>query len=176
MGQTSATQHRHGTQVHLQQFYQTPHTPYVLQDQRLSASSRTTLPTTVRSPLIRSKTCNHRNVSISTHMFFWARIASQIARGVWWLTDLSNISVPHSVSPDISTRALGNDQNPSSPSNPSKTYTFVSLPGTAIQRRPRRRYDEIERLSLFVVRMHKVIRDIELPQRPRCGGWLPLGV
>ena len=54
---------------------------------------------------------------------------------------------PHSsVSPDISTQALSKDQNPSSPSNPNKTYAFVSLPGTTIRKRPRRRYDEIERL------------------------------
>ena len=46
----------------------------------------------------------------------------------------------------ISTRALSNDQNPSSPSNPSKTYAFVSLLGTTIRERPRRRYDEIESL------------------------------
>jgi hypothetical protein len=50
------------------------------------------------------------------------------------------------VSPDISTQALSKDQNPSSPSNPNKTYAFVSLPGTTIRKRPRRRYDEIERL------------------------------
>ncbi|KAI0046203.1 hypothetical protein FA95DRAFT_1452286, partial [Auriscalpium vulgare] len=29
---------------------------------------------------------------------------------------------------------------------PSKTYSFVSLPGNAVKKRPRRRYDEIERL------------------------------
>lgn len=34
---------------------------------------------------------------------------------------------------------------PSSPSN-SKQYSFVSLPGNAVKKRPRRRYDEIERL------------------------------
>ena len=51
-----------------------------------------------------------------------------------------------SVSPDISTRTLSRDQNPSSPSNLNKTYAFVSLPGTAIRKRPRRRYDEIEQL------------------------------
>ncbi|OCH96260.1 hypothetical protein OBBRIDRAFT_718876, partial [Obba rivulosa] len=28
----------------------------------------------------------------------------------------------------------------------SKTYSFVSLPGNAVKKRPRRRYDEIERL------------------------------
>ena len=30
--------------------------------------------------------------------------------------------------------------------NSSKTYSFVSLPGNAVKKRPRRRYDEIERL------------------------------
>ncbi|GJJ10995.1 hypothetical protein Clacol_005224 [Clathrus columnatus] len=35
---------------------------------------------------------------------------------------------------------------PSSPNNSSKTYSFVSLPGNAVRKRPRRRYDEIERL------------------------------
>lgn len=34
----------------------------------------------------------------------------------------------------------------SSPSNSSKQYSFVSLPGNAVKKRPRRRYDEIERL------------------------------
>jgi hypothetical protein len=61
----------------------------------------------------------------------------------------SNVQVhsPHSsVSPDISTQTLSKDQGPSSPSNPNKTYAFVSLPGTTIRKRPRRRYDEIERL------------------------------
>lgn len=37
--------------------------------------------------------------------------------------------------------------NPDSPTSPSsKTYSFVSLPGNAVKKRPRRRYDEIERL------------------------------
>jgi transcription factor CON7 len=31
-------------------------------------------------------------------------------------------------------------------SSVSKTYSFVSLPGNAVRKRPRRRYDEIERL------------------------------
>ena len=31
-------------------------------------------------------------------------------------------------------------------SSASKTYSFVSLPGNAVRKRPRRRYDEIERL------------------------------
>ncbi|KAJ6581537.1 hypothetical protein B0H19DRAFT_1061085 [Mycena capillaripes] len=37
---------------------------------------------------------------------------------------------------------------PESPSDPSnkKTYSFVALPGNAVRKRPRRRYDEIERL------------------------------
>lgn len=54
-----------------------------------------------------------------------------------------------SVSPDLPNISVqqGDDQHsPSSPSNSSKTYAFVSLPGTTIRKRPRRRYDEIERL------------------------------
>ncbi|KAJ7574460.1 hypothetical protein C8J56DRAFT_802900, partial [Mycena floridula] len=35
-------------------------------------------------------------------------------------------------------------ESPSSPN--SKTYSFVSLPGNTVKKRPRRRYDEIERL------------------------------
>jgi len=35
---------------------------------------------------------------------------------------------------------------PASGSASSKTYSFVSLPGNAVRKRPRRRYDEIERL------------------------------
>ncbi|KZP09891.1 hypothetical protein FIBSPDRAFT_715897, partial [Athelia psychrophila] len=31
-------------------------------------------------------------------------------------------------------------------SSSSKTYSFVALPGNAVKKRPRRRYDEIERL------------------------------
>ena len=34
----------------------------------------------------------------------------------------------------------------SNSSSNSKTYSFVSLPGNAVKKRPRRRYDEIERL------------------------------
>jgi hypothetical protein len=39
-------------------------------------------------------------------------------------------------------------QQSDSPSDPSnkKTYSFVALPGNAVRKRPRRRYDEIERL------------------------------
>ena len=39
-----------------------------------------------------------------------------------------------------------NALHPISPASNSKTYAFVSLPGNAIRKRPRRRYDEIERL------------------------------
>ncbi|EIN09564.1 hypothetical protein PUNSTDRAFT_66703, partial [Punctularia strigosozonata HHB-11173 SS5] len=35
---------------------------------------------------------------------------------------------------------------PRSPNASSKTYAFVSLAGNAVKKRPRRRYDEIERL------------------------------
>jgi len=51
---------------------------------------------------------------------------------------------PHSsVSLDISTQSSSEDQNPSSPS---RTYSFVSLPGQTIRKRPRAMHDEIERL------------------------------
>ena len=61
-------------------------------------------------------------------------------------TQVQSLSRRRSESPDISTQALSREQDPSSPSNPSKTYAFVSLPGTTIRKRPRKRYDEIERL------------------------------
>jgi transcription factor CON7 len=60
-----------------------------------------------------------------------------------------------SISPDLpsaSTQqftelsARNDYHQPSSPSSSNKTYAFVSLPGTTIRKRPRRRYDEIERL------------------------------
>ncbi|EGN96666.1 hypothetical protein SERLA73DRAFT_57946, partial [Serpula lacrymans var. lacrymans S7.3] len=35
---------------------------------------------------------------------------------------------------------------PSGSSSNNKQYSFVSLPGNAVKKRPRRRYDEIERL------------------------------
>ncbi|KAI0306065.1 hypothetical protein B0F90DRAFT_1695775 [Multifurca ochricompacta] len=40
------------------------------------------------------------------------------------------------------------EENDTAPPDPSvsKTYSFVSLPGNAVRKRPRRRYDEIERL------------------------------
>jgi hypothetical protein len=40
------------------------------------------------------------------------------------------------------------EEHDASSSDPSvsKTYSFVSLPGNAVRKRPRRRYDEIERL------------------------------
>ncbi|KAF9047134.1 hypothetical protein BDZ89DRAFT_890121, partial [Hymenopellis radicata] len=37
-------------------------------------------------------------------------------------------------------------QPPASPDSDSKRYSFVALPGNAVKKRPRRRYDEIERL------------------------------
>lgn len=54
----------------------------------------------------------------------------------------------NSVSPASPTLSAAGDYHPhpSSPSQSSKTYAFVSLPGTTIRKRPRRRYDEIERL------------------------------
>ena len=56
------------------------------------------------------------------------------------------LSSRSSVSPDIPTQPSDEDQNPSFRSDSSRTYAFVSLPGTTIRKRPRRRYDEIERL------------------------------
>ncbi|KAF5383555.1 hypothetical protein D9615_003531 [Tricholomella constricta] len=38
------------------------------------------------------------------------------------------------------------DITPSARDNSSKTYSFVALPGNTVKKRPRRRYDEIERL------------------------------
>ena len=67
--------------------------------------------------------------------------------------DLQGLSIPASgfdqslhslVLPDTKAQPSSKDQNPSLPSNPNKTYTFVSLPGTTIRKRPRRGYDEIE--------------------------------
>lgn len=54
----------------------------------------------------------------------------------------------NSASPDMPTMSSHAEHqgHPSSPSQSSKTYAFVSLPGTTIRKRPRRRYDEIERL------------------------------
>ncbi|KAH9072326.1 hypothetical protein EDB83DRAFT_2673412 [Lactarius deliciosus] len=48
----------------------------------------------------------------------------------------------------IARSAASEEEHDSSPPDPSvsKTYSFVSLPGNAVRKRPRRRYDEIERL------------------------------
>ena len=43
-------------------------------------------------------------------------------------------------------QALCASPTPRPGGNNSKTYSFVSLPGNAVKKRPRRRYDEIERL------------------------------
>ncbi|KAJ6515130.1 hypothetical protein C8R47DRAFT_1001333 [Mycena vitilis] len=40
----------------------------------------------------------------------------------------------------------GQDSPPSADPSNKKTYSFVALPGNAVRKRPRRRYDEIERL------------------------------
>ena len=52
----------------------------------------------------------------------------------------SLVPVPRPVVPD--------EEHDAAPPDPSvsKTYSFVSLPGNAVRKRPRRRYDEIERL------------------------------
>jgi len=57
-----------------------------------------------------------------------------------------SISPHSSVSPDISTQPLSKDQSPSSLSDTNKTYSFVSLAGTTIRKRPRMMHDEIEHL------------------------------
>ena len=48
----------------------------------------------------------------------------------------------------VSRPAVPEEEHDASPPDPSvsKTYSFVSLPGNAVRKRPRRRYDEIERL------------------------------
>ena len=48
----------------------------------------------------------------------------------------------------IARPVLSEEEHESVPPDPSvsKTYSFVSLPGNAVRKRPRRRYDEIERL------------------------------
>ncbi|KAH9053630.1 hypothetical protein EDB87DRAFT_1650846 [Lactarius vividus] len=48
----------------------------------------------------------------------------------------------------IARSVASEEEHDSSPPDPSvsKTYSFVSLPGNAVRKRPRRRYDEIERL------------------------------
>ena len=48
----------------------------------------------------------------------------------------------------ISRPAVSDEEDDAAPPDlsVSKTYSFVSLPGNAVRKRPRRRYDEIERL------------------------------
>ena len=48
----------------------------------------------------------------------------------------------------VSRSAASEEERDAAPLDPSlsKTYSFVSLPGNAVRKRPRRRYDEIERL------------------------------
>jgi transcription factor CON7 len=48
----------------------------------------------------------------------------------------------------IARSVVSEEEHESVPPDPSvsKTYSFVSLPGNAVRKRPRRRYDEIERL------------------------------
>jgi hypothetical protein len=43
-------------------------------------------------------------------------------------------------------REAGSEGRPAGKSKSGKTYSFVPLPGNAVKKRPRRRYDEIERL------------------------------
>ena len=52
----------------------------------------------------------------------------------------SLVPIVRPVAPEEEHDSLSHD------SSVSKTYSFVSLPGNAVRKRPRRRYDEIERL------------------------------
>jgi len=56
-----------------------------------------------------------------------------------------NRGPPHS-RPHFGQRSGSAGNSPIESSNNSKTYSFVALPGNAVKKRPRRRYDEIERL------------------------------
>jgi hypothetical protein len=56
------------------------------------------------------------------------------------------VPTARSVTPVDSDSDSDNALHPISPASNSKTYSFVSLPGNAVRKRPRRRYDEIERL------------------------------
>lgn len=48
--------------------------------------------------------------------------------------------------PNFTPYNLSNSNSGGNPNDSNKTYSFVALPGNAIKKRPRRRYDEIERL------------------------------
>ena len=77
-----------------------------------------------------------------------------------------NAVVPPGVGGKLQQGAPGQASAGSTPrpgGNNSKTYSFVSLPGNAVKKRPRRRYDEIERL--YQCRYASVILSIWLCAR-----------
>ncbi|KAJ7765432.1 Zn finger family DNA binding protein [Mycena maculata] len=51
-----------------------------------------------------------------------------------------------STAPGVLPPLPSSQDSPGDPSGNKKTYSFVALPGNAVRKRPRRRYDEIERL------------------------------
>jgi len=57
-----------------------------------------------------------------------------------------NLHSNTSIHPSSLDRSDKHSRNQPNANNNSKTYSFVSLPGNAVKKRPRRRYDEIERL------------------------------
>ncbi|KAF5346337.1 hypothetical protein D9758_011502 [Tetrapyrgos nigripes] len=61
-------------------------------------------------------------------------------------TDSYGPSPPGTAISTSSNSADASSTDARSPTNNSKTYSFVALPGNAVKKRPRRRYDEIERL------------------------------
>ncbi|KAF9006073.1 hypothetical protein BDQ17DRAFT_1352678 [Cyathus striatus] len=58
----------------------------------------------------------------------------------------SNPALGLSFNPASSQSSMSVQRTSSIDQSPSKTYSFVALPGNAVKKRPRRRYDEIERL------------------------------
>ncbi len=63
-------------------------------------------------------------------------------------TALTRLHSPASTLVPITRPVASEDEHDAVPPDTSlsKTYSFVSLPGNAVRKRPRRRYDEIERL------------------------------
>lgn len=82
------------------------------------------------------------------------RVAIPAQEELWWTPQMfPNLDyASQSPSPTLGYPYALRDNDPPSPSSDSptspssKTYSFVSLPGNAVKKRPRRRYDEIERL------------------------------
>ncbi|KAF8745522.1 hypothetical protein AX14_008938 [Amanita brunnescens Koide BX004] len=58
----------------------------------------------------------------------------------------SNAGFGIGVNPPSSSHSHTGDGDPGNADGTNRTYSFVALPGNAVKKRPRRRYDEIERL------------------------------